>query len=205
MNYIELSTGDLMDEQAVRAAHPNTIFPRAFAPPDGYVPVVDDAAPSYNTLTHALQWSAPAQDAQGVWRRSASVHALPQAVADANVASARAMVWEAIKRERDHRSDSGGTRVGASWFHSDQRSKMQQVVLTMMGTNLPAGLQWKTMSGAFVTMTPTLAAQVFAAAAANEQSIFAAAEAHRAALYASLTPYDYDYSAGWPARFGDTP
>lgn len=37
MNYIELSTGDLMDEQAVRAAHPNTIFPRAFAPPDSTV------------------------------------------------------------------------------------------------------------------------------------------------------------------------
>ena len=37
--------------------------------------------------------------------------------------------------------------------------------LVMLGDNIPAGLQWKTMDGSFVVMTPSLAQQVFAAAA----------------------------------------
>ncbi|MCG9022866.1 DUF4376 domain-containing protein [Laribacter hongkongensis] len=71
----------------------------------------------------------------------------------------------------------------------------------LLGTNIPVGLQWKTMDGSFVTMTQTLAQQVLAAGAASDQAIFAAAETHKAVMEASTDPASYDFSGGWPATF----
>ncbi len=114
-----------------------------------------------------------------------------------------AQVWEAIKAERDRRTEHGGYRVGTKWFHSDQKSRSQQLGLVLLGANIPANLQWKTMDGSFVTMTQQLAGQVLAAAAASDQAIFAAAEAHRQAMEASTDPAAYDFSTGWPKVFGE--
>lgn len=111
-------------------------------------------------------------------------------------------VWEAIKTERDRRK-AGGVKVSAKWFHSDDASRIQQLALVMMGGGLPAGLQWKTMDGSFITMTPALAQQVFTGQAASDQTIFAVAEQHRVAMEASADPASYDYSTGWPQVFGE--
>jgi hypothetical protein len=113
-----------------------------------------------------------------------------------------ALVWSRIKSERDRRK-AGGVKVGDKWFHSDDASRIQQMGLVMMGANLPAGLQWKTMDGSFITMTPSLAQQVFAAQAASDQAIFAHAEGLREALAASPDPAAFDYSTGWPAIYGE--
>lgn len=118
------------------------------------------------------------------------------------VAQVKAQVWEAIKADRDRRK-AGGVKVGAKWFHSDDGSRIQQIGLVMMGANLPAGLQWKTMDGSFITVTQALASQIFQAVAASDQAIFAAAEMHRAAMEASTDPASYDYSAGWPKIYGE--
>lgn len=115
----------------------------------------------------------------------------------------KAQVWELIKAERDRRTDQGGYKVGGKWFHSDQKSRIQQLGLVLMGASIPAGLQWKTMDSAFVTMTQTLAQQILAAGAANDQAIFAVAEAHRVAMEASADPAAYDHSTGWPKTFGE--
>lgn len=109
--------------------------------------------------------------------------------------------WAEIKAERDRRIQSGGYKVGTKWFHSDQKSRSQQLGLVLLGANIPAGLQWKTMDGSFVTMTATLAQQILAAGAASDQAIFAAAETHKAAMEASADPSAYDFSGGWPATF----
>ena len=69
--------------------------------------------------------------------------------------------------ERDRRKHDGGYKVGTNWFHSDDTSRIQQIALTIMGANMPANIMWKTMSGSFVLMTPTLAGQIFQAAAAR--------------------------------------
>lgn len=114
----------------------------------------------------------------------------------------KARVWVAIKAERDRRK-TGGVKVGAKWFHSDDGSRIQQMGLVMMGTSIPANLQWKTMDGTFITMTQTLASQVFQAVAASDQAIFGVAEAHRVAMEASADPAAYDYLTGWPAIFGE--
>lgn len=110
-------------------------------------------------------------------------------------------IWQRIKTERDRRIQNGGYKVGTKWYHSDTFSRTQQMGLVMMGTSLPAGIQWKTMDGSFVTMTPTLAGQIFGVAASSDIAIFGAAEAHRAAMDASADPSTYDFTGGWPPVF----
>lgn len=112
-----------------------------------------------------------------------------------------AQVWERIKTERDRRTDQGGYKVGTKWFHSDQKSRSQQLGLVLLGASIPANLQWKTMDGSFVTMTQTLAQQILASGASSDQAIFAAAETHKAAMEASADPASYDFSGGWPETF----
>ena len=111
-------------------------------------------------------------------------------------------VWERIKAKRDA-IKSGGIMVGSKWFHTDDGSRIQQMGLVTMGASIPANLQWKTMDGSFITMTQTLASQVFQAVAASDQAVFAAAEAHRVAMEASVDPASYDYSGGWPKIYGE--
>ena len=117
-------------------------------------------------------------------------------------AQAKSRAWDGIKGERDRRKE-GGVKVGAKWFHSDDGSRIQQMGLVMMGASIPADLQWKTMDGSFITMTQALAGNVFAAAAASDQAVFAAAETHRVAMEASADPASYDYSGGWPKIYGE--
>ena len=112
-------------------------------------------------------------------------------------------VWGLIKAKRDQRKSEGGVKVGTKWFHSDDASRIQQIGLVMMGASIPANTQWKTMDGSFVTMTQTLAGQIFQASAANDMAIFAAAETHKAAMEASADPASYDFSQGWPKAFGE--
>lgn len=99
--------------------------------------------------------------------------------------------WEKIKTKRDEITDNGGCLVGGKWFHTDPKSKQQQMALTMLGSSIPAGLMWKTMDGSFVEMTAQLAQQLFAAQVHREQTVFAHAEALRADPTA-------DISSGWP-------
>ena len=73
----------------------------------------------------------------------------------------------------------------------------------MMGASLPAGLQWKTLDGSFVTMTPTLASSIFSAAAASDQAIFAKAEWHKVSMETSSDPASYNFSQGWPLIYGE--
>lgn len=112
-------------------------------------------------------------------------------------------IWQAIKGERDRRTQQGGYQVNGFWFHSDTMSRTQQMGLKELGASIPAGVMWKTMTGDMVEMTPALAQQIFSAAVVSDIAIFAAAEAHRAAMEASPQPHLYDFSGGWPAVFGD--
>ena len=117
--------------------------------------------------------------------------------------AAKSAMWDAIKAERDSRTENGGYLVGAKWFHSDQKSRSQQLGLVLLGTGIPAGLQWKTMDGSFVPMTPTLAGQILVTAASSDQAIFAVAETHKAAMESCANPVSYDYRVGWPKGYGE--
>ena len=127
-----------------------------------------------------------------------------KSVLDAKMTDAiKVDMWENIKTERDRRKDTGGYKVGNYWFHSDTTSRIQQVALAMLGANLPANILWKTMSGAFVPMTPTLAAQIFQAAMVSDTIIFATAEQKKTAMMASSDPENFDYLSGWPKIYGE--
>ena len=128
------------------------------------------------------------------------------AIAAAAKAQAVADKWDDAKAERDRRK-SLGVKVGANWFHSDDSSRIQQLALVMLAANIPANLQWKTLthSGAvFVTMTQALAGGIFQSTLHSDTAVFSAAEAHRVAINASTTPESYDVMAGWPASFEDS-
>lgn len=112
-------------------------------------------------------------------------------------------MWDRIRQERDHRTNTSGYKVGDKWFHSDPKSRSQQLSLVLLGENIPAGLQWKTMDDSFVTMTPQLAREILTASTASDQAIFAAAEAHRTAMEASAEPASYDFSESWPEAFSN--
>ena len=124
----------------------------------------------------------------------------------APLADRQAAAWERIMMERDRRA-SLGVKVGSHWFHSDQKSRTQQLGLVLLGANVPAGLQWKTLTTTpppvFVTMTPALAQNIVAATAASDAAIFTAAEQHRIALESSSDPENYDFSVGWPTSIED--
>ncbi len=112
------------------------------------------------------------------------------------------LVWEELKKTRDARKHCG-VKVGTKWFHSDPDSRIQQLGLVMFGASMPPNLQWKTMDGTFVTMTPTLAQQIFGAVAVSDMTIFAISESHRAYMLASSDPFNYNYTTGWPPIFGE--
>jgi hypothetical protein len=111
----------------------------------------------------------------------------------------RVNVWNAIKAERDARQGNG-VLVGTHWLHSDINSRVQQLGLVIFGASLPP-IQWKCLDGRFVTMTPTFAQQIFAAAAASDIAIFTVAETHKAHMNASANPLLYDFSTRWPATY----
>ena len=106
----------------------------------------------------------------------------------------QAVRWTKIKQKRDELTDNGGVLVSGKWFHTDTKSKQQQMALTMLGAAIPANLQWKTMDGSFITMTQTLAGQLFGAQIVREQAIFAHAETLKADSNA-------DINTGWPAHY----
>lgn len=188
------------DAGNLRRDNQHTSFPLAMSDERlaewGVMPVVETPQPAATGLQNVSE--LPPVLIGGAWTQQWTVSdATPEQIAER-----KSGAWEAIKRERDVRK-AGGVKVGEHWFHSDADSRIQQICLVMMGANIPANLQWKTMSGAFVTMTPTLAGQIFAAVAAHDQAAFAVAEQHRIAMESSADPAAYDYSAGWPAVYGE--
>ena len=119
-------------------------------------------------------------------------------------AEKRTLIWDELKAIRDHLQASG-TKVGNYWFHSDISSRIQQIGLVMMGANIPPGLMWKTMSGEVVTMTQTLAMQIFGAQAAHDMALFGIAEAKRKVMNTMQDPTSYDVTTGWPATYEADP
>lgn len=163
------------------------------------VPLLETAPPTFDAITQACQRNG-GELVGAQWQYKWDVATLDATTATANLAAAKDAAWGAIKAKRDALSDSGGYLVSGKWFHSDEKSKTQQLGLFIMGANVPA-VQWKTMSGDFVTMSQALAAGIFQAAAAQDMAIFAAAETHKAAMETSADPAAYNFSAGWPDTF----
>lgn len=111
-------------------------------------------------------------------------------------------MWLLIQAERDRRK-AAGRKVGNYWFHSDDPSRIQQIGLVIFGASMPTGIMWKTMAGDFVSMTPTLAGQIFQAQAVADTILFGLAEQKKAAMLLLSDPTTYDYLSGWPLVYGE--
>lgn len=120
-------------------------------------------------------------------------------------AAQAAAQWGDIRARRELLSDMGGYKVSVDgvdkWFHSDPKSKIQQLALVLMGASVASVPPWKTMDGSFVTMTQALAGQIFVSGVTMDGALFSAAESHRAAMEASAAPAAYDFSGNWPVTY----
>ena len=103
-----------------------------------------------------------------------------------------AVWWEKVKQQRDELIENGGCLHQGKWFHSDVRSKQQQIALKDLGQDIPVGLKWKTMDGTFIDMTPAIAASLFVAQIQREMGIFQIAETVKATPFATIN---------WPERY----
>lgn len=171
--------------------------------PEGYVYVNAAPPPEYNNLSQRQQEGTPEIGVDGKWYQTWTVVDLPEADAQQNLQQARAMRWEDIKRIRDQKTQQGGYQVGNNWFHSDTFSRTQQIGLTIMGANMPAGIMWKTMGGEFVEMSPTLAQQIFTAAGAQDTALFTHAEQLKVQMEAAENPLTFNINTGWPATYNN--
>ena len=113
-----------------------------------------------------------------------------------------------ITNERDRRYEEGGYYVASvdKWFHSTQFSRGQQLGLVQLGTNLPEGVQWKTMDSTYVTMTLTLSKEILVAASLSDMNIFSTAETKKLEILAidNITELkEYSCYSNWPKIFGE--
>lgn len=149
-----------------------------------YTPVVGEGSPYHvwNDSTHQYDLSTD----------------LLQAARDAR--------WEDCKRYRDDVRNNGGFLVaGTYWFHSDTPSKIDQLgLVNAMMMNVLPPVEWSLLDGSTALLTPTLVQQIFQTAMTVRGSNFAISKAHKASIYASTDPLNYDFTGGgWVPIFGE--
>lgn len=184
-----------VSENDIRLANPNTSFPAVFQAPEEYSYVFPSPKPDYNQDTQNCIEGQPQLLSKGNYEQTWVIQELPADVITANLAAKTSQRWEDIKQIRDTKVQTGGYKAANKWFHSDTFSRTQQMGLVMLGANLPAGMQWKTMDSTFITMTPSLAAAVFQAAAMQDSLLFKHAEVLKADT-------SLDINQGWPTTYG---
>lgn len=160
------------------------------------VPIIATPAPATASFQTARR-NGTIQDVDGNWMYSWEIVDFTQQEIDNYLTTTKAEVWEKIKKYRDNLEGSG-VKVGTKWFHSDEASRIKILGLVIAGASIPANLMWKTMDGSFVTMTQTLANQIFGASLTVTSTIFAKAEEHKALMEVSADPALYNYFTGWP-------
>lgn len=206
-NYINTQTLQYpITEQEIRSEYINTSFGNVFKAPDKFKVVFDSPLPNYNPVIETTREIKPTLTSKGNWEKCYEVVPLfseqeqQQALAD-DLAKKKSQKWEAIKTKRNTLTQTGGYKALGNWFHSDTFSRSQQLGLVLMGASIPAGLQWKTMQGTFVEMTPTLAQAVFQAAALQDNLLFTYAEQLNQQVQASTNPDLVDIEQGWPETY----
>jgi hypothetical protein len=170
-------------------------------------------------------WSLNPLSGGVVFRDTASVPVDPTTIVAAHIAGfpARAALkvrnakWEEIKKERLRRTVDCAVTVHSKGFVTDPVSRSQferlgnkadkviaaggsptDVLTTSLGP-----VMWKTVDNSFVPMTVQLIHDILTAIENQEALVFYRAEVHRATMWASADPANYDFSAGWPAVYGE--
>lgn len=114
----------------------------------------------------------------------------------------KARLWEAIKEERARRRVEGGVLLASEnkWFHTDDDSRLQYLMLDATGASIPVGATWKTMDGPVVNMTRSKVNELILAIANQDQELYTVAKQARATMEADPGKWDIN-SIVWPATF----
>ena len=117
-----------------------------------------------------------------------------------------------IKEKRDYLTLNGGHKIGEHWYHSNELSLIQQLVLDGMAkqmvaagatdaTPLPNIPQWKTLSNGLVTLTVGIAKNFILSAMVQQGLLFSTASAKITEVQAIDTieaALAYDVDDDWP-------
>lgn len=192
-------------EDNFRQLHPSQVFPLVLTPaivdPYGYGMYDFTQVPEVGPYQKLVE-DTPAIDQYGIWRQVWSVVDLEGAELIEKVAAIKLARWNEIKSLRDTKIQLGGFPAAGKWFHSDTLSRSQHLGMVISGANLPQ-IPWKTMDGSYMTTTPTLVQQIFAAAFSQDTALFAYADTLKAQMEASNDPVAFDITVGWPTTYGD--
>ena len=189
--FVKTETGAAMTAAQIIAAHPLTLFPTPFAPPDGYAPLADIAPPAHDPDTQRLEPLAPVK-VGSVWEpRWQVVNRPAQTVAEELDAAKEAKNAE-INAARLAANTSTFAHAGKV-FACDQLSRSDidgtNGFVTLYGA-LPPGWPggWKAVDNTYLPINDVAAwkdfyTSMFAAGAAN----FAKAQTLKASLDAATT------------------
>jgi hypothetical protein len=121
---------------------------------------------------------------------------------------------EAIKARRDLLTLNGGHKIGNDWYHSNEISLIQQLALNGIANQMVAAgapdstviiaTPWKTLSGAYVSLTVGIAKQFVQSALVQQGALFTAAQNKINEVNALTTVEQvqaYDVNAGFPAVY----
>lgn len=205
------ATGEVLDEEAYRALHPNVSFAPGFDPIDADR-IVPTEPPEMGRYQRAVR-DGIAYD-KGAWLEAWRIEDLPAAEAQDIRRQAMAAQWAAIKARRDE-CETGGVEVNGAWFQTDASSRIKFLAIkdkardalltggtrTTVINQADTAIRWKTFSNSFITMTVGLALDIVEAVGTLDAQAFARAEQHRLAMMQSPDPGAYDFSAGWPPSY----
>ena len=204
------SDGRVMSDKDFRNSFPDASFPAVLGQTEldslGFDPVLEHPAPTPPRGYYVERDGATQDVIFGNWIYNWKVTKLPDSAIATNLASDQTVMWDRIQVERDRR-EAGGVKVGEYWFHTDTPSMLKYLAMMAAGAALPSNINWKTMGGVKVPMTPELIMQVYMTCMAVNNQIFEAGEAHKAAMLAAEDPlkYNYETPGSWPLIYGETP
>lgn len=204
----EVSTGLIVDEKTIRIKFQNISFPavlnKDILKSIGYVPILDVPMPvtAYNQI--AVKTGVE-KDKLGNTVYKWVIHDLPTDVVEQKKKDIKLSKWRDIQSIRDSKM-AGGVMVAEKWFHTDTNSLVQYLAMLAAGESLPSNINWKTMDGSFITMTPALAKEIYAATMTATNNIFNTSETLRVLMEESENPFDFDIelNAGWPESYLET-
>ena len=189
--FVKTETGAAMTAAQIIAAHPLTLFPTPFAPPDGYAPLADLAPPAHDPDTQRLEPLAPVK-VGSVWEPRWQVVNRPAQTVAEELAAAKEAKNAEINAARLAANTSTFAHAGKV-FACDQLSRSDidgtNGFVTLYGA-LPPGWPggWKAVDNTYLPINDVAAwkafyTSMFSAGAAN----FAKSQALKASVDAATT------------------
>lgn len=134
---------------------------------------------------------------------------------------ARNETWELVKQYRDKRKFMG-IYVDGNWYHNDSDSRTQWLGLkdkardvlnnggsmqSVLTINHPTygvvPIQWSTMSGTLVPVTVQLAFNIVEKTGDLDGLLYGIGQYHKAQIFNSQLPEEYNYKTLWPPVYGE--